>query len=392
MSLHGERYIKTERQEKIYTQLHEREVAFQKCGARADVENSFPFENIAELQKIGFTSLTVPKEYGGEEISLYELVLFLEKLGQADGSTGLGLGWHLGIIKDLSERRPWQEDLFKYVCEQAISNGALLNRAATEPKTGSPTRGGKPETTAVKQADGSWRITGRKTFTTMSPVLDFFLIAATDDETETVHEFLVPRNTDGVSIEETWDSIAMTGTGSHDLVLQDVHISADFLVEQNRNERKARPSGWLLHIPAVYSGIAMAARNEALRFAINYSPNSIVGPISELPNVRRLLGEIELKLSQARRLLFTAAKAWDEEPNEREHMTAQLQVAKYTVTNTAINVVDLAMRVVGARSLSAKNPLQRYYRDVRAGLHNPPMDDAVIAMLAEQAIQTKKSK
>lgn len=114
--------------------------------------------------------------------------------------------------------------------------------------------------------------------------------------------------------------------------------------------------------------------------------------MTELPNVRRLLGEIELKLSQARRLLFTAAKAWDEEPNEREHMTAQLQVAKYTVTNTAIDVVDLAMRVVGARSLSAKNPLQRYYRDVRAGLHNPPMDDAVIAMLAEQAIQSKKSK
>lgn len=382
------RLLKTERQKQIYKQLDEREEAFRQCGAKADAEGSFPYDNIAELKKIGFTSLTVPKEFGGEEIPLYEMVLYLEKLGQADGSTALGLGWHLGIMMDLAERRPWQEDVYKQVCDHAIKEGALLNRAATEPKTGSPTRGGKPETTAVRQPDGSWKITGRKTFTTMSPVLDYFLVAATDDATGDVNEYLIPRQLDGVEIEETWDSIAMHGTGSHDLVLKDVVIPAQYLVEAKRNERKARPSGWLLHIPSVYSGIALAARNEALKFATTYSPNSIIGTISEIPNVRRLIGEIEMKIHQSRQILFTAARAWDEEPENRDQMTAQLQVAKYTVTNTAIEVVDLAMRIVGARSLSAKNPLQRYYRDVRAGLHNPPMDDAVIATLAEQAIQS----
>lgn len=381
---------KTERQKKIYQQLDEREEAFKQCGAKADRESSFPFDNIAELRKIGFTSLTVPKEFGGEDIPLAEMVLYLEKLAQADGSTALGLGWHLGIMKDLAERRPWKEELYAEICEHAVKEGVLLNRAATEPKTGSPTRGGKPETTAVKQSDGSWKITGRKTFTTMSPVLDYFLVAATDDETDDVNEYLIPRNTEGVSIEETWDSVAMQGTGSHDLVLQDVVIPAKYLVEAKRNERKAGPSGWLLHIPAVYSGIALAARREALTFATTYSPNSIVGTISEIPNVRRLIGDIELKIHQARQILYTTAKAWDEDPDQRNHMAAQLQVAKYTVTNTAIGVVDLAMRIVGARSLSAKSPLQRYYRDVRAGLHNPPMDDAVIAMLAEQAIQSLK--
>lgn len=384
--------LKTERQKQIYEQLNKREEAFKQCGAKADREGSFPFENIEELKKIGFTSLTVPKEFGGEEIPLYDMLLYLEKLGQADGSTALGLGWHLGIMMDLAERRPWDPDVYKQVCEHAVQEGALLNRAATEPKTGSPTRGGKPETTAVKQADGSWKITGRKTFTTMSPVLDYFLVAATDDATGDVNEYLIPRQADGVKIEETWDSIAMHGTASHDLVINDVIIPAKYLVEAKRNERKARPSGWLLHIPAVYSGIALAARQEALKFATTYAPNSIVGTISELPNVRRLIGEIEMKLYQARQILFTTAQKWDNEPESRDQMTAQLQVAKYTVTNTAIEIVDLAMRIVGARSLSAKNPLQRYYRDVRAGLHNPPMDDVVLALLAEQAIQSVANK
>jgi alkylation response protein AidB-like acyl-CoA dehydrogenase len=48
-----------------------------------------------------------------------------------------------------------------------------------------------------------------------------------------------------------------------------------------------------------------------------------------------------------------------------------------------VEIVDIAMRINGARSLSEKNPLQRYYRDVRAGLHNPPMDDMTIINLAK---------
>ncbi|MRB31501.1 acyl-CoA dehydrogenase, partial [Bacillus thuringiensis] len=47
-------------------------------------------------------------------------------------------------------------------------------------------------------------------------------------------------------------------------------------------------------------------------------------------------------------------------------------------------IVDIAMRIVGARSLSEKSPLQQYYRDVRAGLHNPPMDDMTIMQLAKR--------
>ena len=63
---------------------------------------------------------------------------------------------------------------------------------------------------------------------------------------------------------------------------------------------------------------------------------------------------------------------------------------KLLVVNQAIEIVDKAMRIVGARSLSEKCPLQRHYRDVRAGLHNPPMDDMTIMALAEQAIQAGK--
>jgi alkylation response protein AidB-like acyl-CoA dehydrogenase len=368
-----------------YVFMKELSEKFLSRAHQVDIEGSFPYENIQDLKDSGYTSLTVPKKYGGREISLFDMLRFQEKIAEGDGATALSIGWHMGIIKNLTEKKSWKEVIFKKICED-VRNGSLINSAATEPKTGSPTRGGKPETSANKEGE-NWIINGRKTFTTMAPVLDYFIVSATIKETNHVGNFLIPRASKGIIIEETWDSIALRGTGSHDLVLHNVSIPEEFFVEQLGIEGK-KPNGWLLHIPACYLGIAKAAKKYAIEFAKDYSPNSVEGSIIDLPNVRQKIGEMELKLMESEYFLHSVAKQWDDSDEQgREKMGTILGAVKLNVTNNAITVVDLAMRVVGARSLSLKNPLQRYYRDVRAGLHNPPMDDMTIQSLANHAIK-----
>src|SRR5699024_2059536 len=173
-------------------------------------------------------------------------------------------------------------------------------------------------------------------------------------------------------------SIAMRATGSHDLILKDVRVSGKDLVSY-RTPGKKSPAGWLLHVPATYIGIARAAQDTAVKFAKSYSPNSIEGTISELPNVQEKLGRIEMFLLEAEHFMYSIARKWDEaSDNARMQMGSELGDAKTSVVNKSVEIVDLAMRVVGAKSLSEDNELQRYYRNVRAGLHNPPMDDMVI--------------
>lgn len=355
---------------------------FKKRAFKIDEEGTFPFENIQELKEAGYTRLSLESKYGGDELRLYDFLLFQELIAQGDASTALSIGWHMGITMDLREKQPWNQQMLDFIFKE-IEKGALINTAATEPKTGSPTRGGKPETTAVKTKKG-WQINGRKTFTTMSPVLNYFLVKASIEGEEEIGLFLIPRETSGLSIEETWDMIAMRGTGSHDLVLENVDIEHDFLVERLGGFKKNESSGWLLHIPACYMGTAIAARDYAVAFAKEYSPNSIEGTISELPNVQRLVGEMELELMQARHFMYNVASKWDE-TSDRSALAGELAAVKHVVTNSACTVVDKAMRIVGARSLQRSNPLQRYYRDVRAGLHNPPMDDMTVINLAKQA-------
>lgn len=369
--------------------LEEIAVNFHQRAQYYDENGEFPFENFEQLREIDYPALTVPKKYGGLEISLFELVRLQETIAKYDGSTALSIGWHMGITKHLGETNVWDEIIYESFAKDVLKRGALINNAATEPATGSPTRGGRPETVAKETEDG-WIINGRKTFTTLSPVLDYFVVSASIDESEMVGNFLIRRELAGVSIDETWDSIAMKATGSHDLILENVQLEKEDLVQNVSREKRAQ--GWLLHIPACYLGIAKAAQREALQFATSYSPNSMKeGTIADFPSVRERIGKMELFILESSTLLYSIAKEWDESnEQQREEMGYKLGAAKLSVVNHALQVVDLAMRIVGARSLSAKSPLQRYYRDVRAGLHNPPMDDMTLMVLADQSIKRFK--
>ncbi len=146
---------------------------FSERAAKHDLENSFPVENMNDLKRMGYHAFTVPERFGGQGITLTELLRLQEIIALEDGATALSIGWHMGLIKQLDETNAWADERFAELCEQVVESGALINAAATEAGTGSPTRGGKPETTAEKQGN-KWVVSGRKTFTTMAPVLDFF--------------------------------------------------------------------------------------------------------------------------------------------------------------------------------------------------------------------------
>ena len=382
-------FIKTKQQKAWLNRLRQHESSFKKRSVQTDELAIFPTENIRELVGMGYSSITLPESYGGEGLKVYDMVLLQETLASFDANTALSIGWHLGVVGEIFEKKLWTDENLAFFAKE-ILNGALVNRAASEVQTGSPTRGGRPETVAIKNG-GHWILTGRKIFTTMSPVLTYFITSAWIEEKQKIGHFLLHKDLEGLSIEETWDVISMRGTGSHDLILDHVKVEDSMLVELPKTARAGQMNGWMLHIPACYLGIAQAARDYAVHFANHHAPNSLNGPISQLPNVQQHLGEIDLAIIQARHLIYSVAEAYDDE-SRRDLMINELGVVKHVVTNTAISIVDQAMRVVGARSLQRSNPLQRYYRDVRAGLHNPPMDDMTIQKLAQASIEEDKRK
>ncbi|GAC1392362.1 MAG: acyl-CoA dehydrogenase family protein [Ktedonobacteraceae bacterium] len=390
-------YPTTDRQKKLVAITSELATTFAKRANENDCAGRFPIENYKDLQASGYLTLTVPRDFGGWGADLLEVTLAQQQLAQGDGSTALVMSMHLANIARLAENVTGPNEFFARLCHAIVHDGAVINTAASEPATGSPSRGGKPATTARRQEDGSWLITGRKTFTTGSPVLSFFIVNCSIEDTTNLPplgtdrgSFLIPRTAPGLQVKETWNSLGMRGSGSNDLLLENVHVDTNAQVDAQIPANPAaqqRLAAWSFPTTAVYLGIATAARNEAIAFARKRKPNSLDKPIASVPHIQDKVAKMELALLQSRAVLYGIAAQFSEDPESIP--ASQFAAAKYLVSNHAIDIVDIAMRLVGAASLSMTMPLQRYYRDVRAGLQHPPIDDAAIAAIGKQALEEK---
>lgn len=368
--------------EKIAKRISETEAKYDETG-------EFPFEHFEILEKEGFFKLTLPKEYGGDGLSLYEILLVQERLGKASGSTALAVGWHLMTFFSLRFFRPWKEEIFERICREAINEGSLLNVYATERATGNIVRGGNPATIARKTENG-YIINGRKSFATLAPIVRHFTVLAYIEEEDKIAEFLIEKN-ESVKVIETWNTIGMRGTGSHDIELNNVHVPNEALLAYSEkgvpNRFTGLSSAYTLQIPAIYLGIATAARDFVLDFADNKFSPSLGDVILEAPQVQQKLGEIEILLSVSRSLLYGVAEKWDNNESIRSDLSNEVAIAKYTVCNHAIKIVELSMNIVGGHSLSRDLPLERWFRDVQCGLYNPPHNDMVISSVSKSAIE-----
>jgi alkylation response protein AidB-like acyl-CoA dehydrogenase len=354
-----------------------------------DRENSFPFDTYAALKESGYLALAVPQEFGGYGATPLELMLGQQRLAWGDGSVGLSSTMHHLQTAGIANNAQWPPELRERVLRDVVEHGALVNSIASEPELGSPSRGGLYKTTATREGD-HWVISGRKTFSTLSPALTWGVVLLTIVDGDREPErgtFLVDMSAPGVRIEETWNTMAMRATGSHDVIFDNVIVPDGNRLPQAPGLPAGDLGPWNLIGSAVYLGIATAARDFAVDFARNRRPTAQGGrSIAELQTVQHRVAQMDLLLLEANSVLYGTAELAERLPEERKSFAWRFAAAKYVSTNNAIAVTDQAMRVVGSVGLFRSNPLERYFRDVRAGTGNPPMDDVTLTTIGKTAL------
>lgn len=353
----------------------------EKTAAEADKKGVLNNQLIDWLIQHEYHMLTLPVEHGGSGCNIKELIIIQSLLAFYDESTALSIGWHLGVVGEVFELKLWPEEMMLQFAHD-IRNGAITNRIVSESEMGSPTRGGRPSTQAVRAGD-KYVINGTKTFASMSHRLTHMLVGAYDTEASAMGFYYVPADSAGIEIVDTWDTLGMRATASHDVIFNDVKINERNRVEINK-EKHANP--WLMHIPAVYLGLAQRALDESVKFSKTYQPNSLQMTISELPHIQDKLAKMEMLMMQSRHFIYHACDMHLE--GKTEHLGLTFQLSKHIIVNNGLEIIDLAMRVLGAKSLERTRILERILRSMRAGLHNPPMDDAVERNIVTQLLKT----
>ena len=346
-----------------------------------DREGRFPHESLELLHAEGLLNLTARRADGGQDAGLVRCTGLVRRAGQGCASTALIFAMQLIHLRTVAQS-DWAEPVRATIGRSAGLYGALINALRVEPALGTPARGGLPDTIARRTADG-WSITGRKIFSTGAPGLSWMLVfARTDEETPRSGLFVVPARSPGISIEPTWDQLGLRGSGSDDVVFQDVRIPAAHAVDLRE------PSGWArrdpagaawstLMVGALYTGVAEAARNWLVSFLRNRAPANLGAPLATLPRMQEAVGKIDALLLTNRRLI--AAAAADTDAGSPPTM-AESGLLKTVAAENAIAAVQSAIELTGNPGLSRANPLERHLRDVLcARVHTPQPDSAYTA-------------
>jgi alkylation response protein AidB-like acyl-CoA dehydrogenase len=380
----------TEAQATLLRTARQLAAQFATTAAEHDRDASFPHENFEAMRDAGYLAAAIPTEYGGGGHGLTDIVLAQLALAKGDGSTALAVGMHLITTGTEATERNWPHTIRERIFRDVVDTGALINTVAAEPEMGSPRSGGRPATSLTPDGHGRWLLTGRKAFSTLAPALTYFITyCSVEDGSGDVARVAVHRDRPGVSIDETWDAIGMRATGSHDAVFDNVPIEdADFTgrrsLEANR-EVMSSGEGWFpLLIGAANLGVSEAARDYAVNFVRTRNPGGRAA-LSTIPYVREQIGRIDSKLLAARALLLTSADDCEHHP-DRVQLEPRIIAAKLLATNTAIEVVEQAMRLVGGVALQRSEPLERYFRDVRSGIVNPPIEARALDQIARHAL------
>lgn len=349
----------------------------QERAAAVDRDGRFPWESLDALHAEGLLALTARREDGGEDAGLARVVELVRHAGRGCASTGLVWGMQLIQLKG-SVLGPWPEHLRAAVGRSA-GRGALVNALRVEPALGTPARGGLPGTVA-RRTEAGWAITGRKIYSTGAPGLAWMLVfARTDEDAPRMGLFLVPASSPGITIEETWDQMGLRGSGSHDVVFDNVLVPLDHAVDLRD------PAGWAVPDPAVvawntlvvaalYTGVAEAARDWVVAFLRGRAPANLGAPLATLPRMQEAVGRIEARLLANRMLVAAAAEATDAGSPPTPH---EAGLVKTIACENAIEAVQEAMQLAGNHALSRANPLERHLRDVLcARVHTPQPDTA----------------
>ena len=347
----------------------------------------------------GLHAVVVPVEHGGLGGGPGDAVRMLSTIAAIDGSTALGFAMHVHVVGSMAESAGWPEGLREWLYRRVIDDGALLNAASTEEGGGSPARGALPQTTAEPDGEG-YRITGEKTWTTWLPALRYALVSARrsgDAEPPRIGVFVVDLDAPGVSRLPGFEALGMRGSASGRLRMNAVPVPNDRVLLVRGagapDPRGAAPGAWFaLCIAATYLGVGEGARREVARWALDRRPGDGSTAVADLATVQVRLGRMDAALRAARIVLLDVARRWEEADNAlRATLGPDLALAKLQATSAAVLATDEALRIAGGPGFLAGR-LERAFRDARAGLINPPLEDVALQGFAKAVLDQERNQ
>ena len=353
-------------------------------AAEYDRTGEVPARGIEAVHRAGLFTATVGARYGGYGAGPRETARILTALGEGDPSVALIAANTLMAHAAQAANDHWPAAFYDDLLRRSAAGPAPVNAIRAEPELGAPARGGLPKTTATRTATG-WILDGHKAYATGGAALAYHVVWAVADEpgegAPRVGHVLVPADLPGITWVDTWDHLGLRASNTHDVIYEGVELPEAVFTEIPRGpdgvyrDPAATAGPGSFGHPALYIGVARAARRAFAEFARSRVPTGLGRPIATVERIQTAAGEIDLRIAQAETLLHGALLRIE---HGDESVLPQLSVLKVAVARSAVAAVETAVAALGNPALSRRNSLERHLRDVLCVRVHPPQEDAAL--------------
>lgn len=351
-------------------------------AAKYDAEGSFPVENYRDMKEAGFLALCIPVHAGGLGADYETYCHVASTIGYYCGTTANTFNMHSAsmlwpgrMIDDIEsitpEARKQHNERREKIWADVVKNGSIFAQPFSEPNTAAAT-GKQPFGTTAEKVDGGWLVRGKKYFASLSGHADYYTVVCTEmrngEELDQKHTIMmaVPAKADNFKVTGVWDTLGMRGTVSRTLEIDGAFVPDDLQMMPSGGYYQAA-----LHWPAMfatlqptYIGIARAAFDFTVKYLRGEWPGAKVSKRAD-PAKQLAVAEMRLKLEQANTLFeWLAANARYKQPKDER---LRMYAAQYTVMEYSNDICRLAIRTCGGNTIQKAFPLERLYRDSRAG-------------------------
>ncbi|TCB80065.1 SfnB family sulfur acquisition oxidoreductase [Acinetobacter sp. ANC 3781] len=339
---------------------------FKQNAVQRDAERILPFEQIEAYSQSGLWAITVPKQYGGAEVSSYTVAQVIALMSGVDGSIGQIPQNHFYGLEILRNTGTEQQKQKLYA---EVLKGARFGNALAEFKTKTAAQ----KQTAISRTEHGFLVNGEKFYCTGSLFAHRIPTLVKDEQGR---EFLafIPRQSQDLELVDDWSGFGQRTTGSGTVKFSNVFVEAEDVIPFDTAYLKPTISGpfaQLMHA-SIETGIARAAFEETLIRVRQARPwiDSGVDKATDDPLTLFELGRIVADVRASEVLLKQAARSIDAakpQPTVENIAKASIDVAKVRAhsTETALKASSKLIELAGSRGSQREDGLDRFWRNAR---------------------------
>ncbi len=328
----------------------------------------FPHEYLKEAGKRNLLGIRIAPAYGGRGLGWVDDSIVAEEVGVASYSLACLWGVGADIVCEATTLFG-SEELKQEVVVPLLKGDVYAAEGLTEPRGGSDFFGA---TTTARKDGGDWVINGQKRFIVGAEGADWFLVYAVTNPGAPPHQrmtaFMVPR-TAGVESKYIYGLMGVRGGGAGRVIFNDVRVPERYALNGINNGFEVFVR---MMIPERLGTAAMTIGSvrPALEIATKYTSRrkAFGQPICNFQAVGFKVADSALLLDAARSMVYSTCLAIDSGKTHPGRIRRMVSQSKKFVTETAWEIANNCMQVVGGIGYTNVFPLERIVRDIRLSM------------------------